>query len=125
MSVDRPSSNVNANHATLTESMIHAGLSRFPQSMIAQVNARQWPVIQGILFPLNPFKVEMNSAVPVTEVWFVGTGGVLLGRIVNLLPPGQAVPQVTQDDSLDFIDEETDPQRIQRQRERRVKDALL
>jgi len=118
--------NINTNGAALTQSMIHAGLTRFPQSITAQVNARQWPVIKDIRFPIHPFSVEMNAQVPATEVWFVGTGGVLLGRIVNLQPPG-AVPvaQITQDDSLDFIDEEADPRKVQRQRERRVKDSLL
>lgn len=105
--------------------MIHAGLKKFPQTITAQVSAIWWPAIKDMHFPLNPYNAEIDSRVPATEVWFVGTGGVLLGRIVNLAIGGAVGPHVTQDDTVDFMDDETDQAKLLRQRDRRVKDALL
>lgn len=117
--------NINANKATLSQGMIHAGLKKFPQTITAQVSVTAWPAIKDIQFSLNPYHAGINPAVPPTEVWFVGTGGVLLGRIVNLAHPPGGGPLITQDDSLDFVDDEADQPKVFRQRDRRVKDALL
>jgi hypothetical protein len=116
--------NINANGAVLSQAMIRAGFNRFPQSFVARVNARLYPqlVPYTILQP-QIFQVLNDPAVPAHEVWFTGADGAVLGRIVNL---SVGTPtSVTQDDSLDFDDNENDQAKVKRQRDRRIKDALL
>ena len=116
--------NINANGSILTQAMIRAGFNRFPQSFVARVNARLFPQLTPVTV-LQPkiFQVVSDATVPQHEVWFVGASGALVGRIVNLAV-GQPT-QVTQDDTLDFEDNENQPQKVRRQRQRRVSDSLL
>jgi hypothetical protein len=77
--------NINANGSVLSPDMIRGAFHRFPQSEMAWVNPAQWPEVAPILFMEGvPFRAGQNPVVPFGEVWFVGTTGDVLGRIVNL-----------------------------------------
>jgi hypothetical protein len=118
--------NINANGALLTEDMIRAGFFRFPQSVTAKVNPGLWMQIISIqLAPNYPFAAERDPQVPAGEVWFIGADGAQLGRIINLTGIPVVNPLQTQDDSVDFVDDEHNPQKIKKQKDRRIKDALL
>jgi hypothetical protein len=120
--------NINANGAPLTQDMVRKGFVRFPQTDIAWVNYRLWPQIAPLQIAHDyPFKAMLSTVVPNKEVWFVDKNGTLLGRLVNVLntavPP--PTPLETQDDSLDFVDDESDQGKVKRQKDRRIKDRLL
>lgn len=120
--------NINANGAILSQDMIRAGFHRFPQTELAQVGPALWPQVKAMqIAPDYPFAVRETPGLPFGEVWFVDGNGVQLGRIVNVhvgVGP-TAAGLVTQDDTLNFVDDEADQAKVQRQRDRRVKDALL
>jgi hypothetical protein len=121
--------NINANGAVLSQDMIRAGFFRFPQSEIAEVGAPLWPQIAPLQIAANyPFKAAQKPGVPFGEVWFVDKNGQLLGRIVNVgihVGPTAVGGVVTQDDSLNFEDNEDQQGKVRRQVDRRIKDALL
>jgi hypothetical protein len=58
-------------------------------------------------------------------VWFVGADGAQLGRIVNVAASASPAPMVSQDDSLDHVDEEEKPEKTKKQKDRRIKDSLI
>jgi len=117
--------NLNANGAILSQEIVRMGFHRFPQSEIAQVGSELWPQIAPLLMAQGyPFQAVENPDIPPGEVWFEDRAKTLLGRIINLKV--DAAPLViTQNDAMNFIDEETKPDKVKKQRERRVKDKLL
>lgn len=120
--------NINANGAYLTQDMIRAGFHRFPQTVLAKVGPALWPQVKALqIAPDYPFKAALAAGIPFGEVWFVDVAGTQLGRIVNVhISVGPtAVGMVTQDDALDFVDDESNETKVKRQRDRRIKDALL
>jgi hypothetical protein len=119
--------NINANGAILSQEMVRMGFHRFPQSEIAMVAPDVWPQVAPILFATGyPFRAEQSALVPSGEVWFVDVGRMQLGRIVNVAVAPPAVhAHVTQDDSLDSVDVESNDPKVQKQKKRRVKDKLL
>jgi len=118
--------NINANGAPLTEDMVRAGFFRFPQSQVAWVAANVWPQIAAIqIAPGYPFRAEEHTELPPGEVWFVGADGAQLGRIVNVAASAAPAPMVSQDDSLDHVDEEEKPEKTKKQKDRRIKDSLI
>jgi hypothetical protein len=77
--------NINANGAGLTQGMVRMGFQKFPQSETVWVNPKQWPLIAPIEIAEGyPFKAVESEAVPSGQVWYVGSNGEILGRIVNL-----------------------------------------
>ena len=118
--------NINANGAMLTEDMVRAGFFRFPQSVFAAVASDVYPQVAAIQIGYGyPFRVEESTLVPAGEVWFEGTDGRLLGRIVNVAASASPAPMVSQDDSLDHVDEEEKPEKTKKQKDRRIKDSLI
>jgi len=74
----------------------------------------------------GPLVVYVDANVPVTEVWYQDSTNNLLGRIVNLgAPIAPPVAHVTQNDALDFKDDEGNQPKVKKQKDRREKDALL
>ena len=117
--------NINANGALLTQDMVRMGFHRFPQSEIAQVGSELWPQIAPLWMAQGyPFQAVENPDVPPGEVWFEDRAKTLFGRIVNLKVDAAPVA-VTQNDAMNFIDEESKAEKVKKQRERRVKDKLL
>jgi hypothetical protein len=119
--------NINAGSAMLSQEIVRMGFHRFPQSEIALVNPALWPQIAPLLFAAGyPFRAMQSAHVPPGEVWFVDISQNLLGRIVGVaIAPGGVKARVTQDDSLDFIDNEADQAKVGKQEKRRKKDSLL
>lgn len=79
--------NINAGGMVLSQSILRVGFQKFPQTDRAWVNPAQWPQIPPLQVAVDyPFKASPNAAVPMGQVWFVGTSGELLGRIVNIAP---------------------------------------
>jgi len=117
---------INANAAILSQEIVRKGFHRFPQSGIALVNPALWPQIAPLLFGAGyPFRAMQSTHVPPGEVWFVDISQNLLGRIVGLAISSGTKAHVTQDDSLDFIDNEADQAKVGKQEKRRKKDSLL
>ena len=120
--------NINANGAALSQNMIRAGFFRFPQTVAAWIGPALWTQVSTIqILKDYPFVALEKPGMPFGEVWFVDANGTQLGRIVNVhVAVGPtAVTVITSDDGINFVDDESDPQKVQRQRERRSKDALL
>jgi hypothetical protein len=117
--------NINANGAVLSQDMVRKGFHRFPQSEIALVAPDVWPQVAPLLIAVGyPFSAREDPMVPSGEVWLVNIAGLQLGRIVNVAvaPP---VAHVTQNDALDFVDDEGNQPKVKKQKDRREKDALL
>jgi hypothetical protein len=77
--------NINANGAALNQSMIRVGFRQFPQTDNVQLNPAQWAQIAPIQIAQGyPFKAFESAMVPAGEIWFIGSTGELLGRIVNI-----------------------------------------
>jgi hypothetical protein len=77
--------NINANGSLLTTAIVRTGFRLFPQTTVAAVNPAQWPQIAPIqIVEGYPFKAFESEAVPSGQVWFIGTAGELLGRIINV-----------------------------------------
>lgn len=77
--------NINANGQVLSQAIIRMGFQKFPQTTVAAVNPAQWAQIAPIQIVAGyPFNAYKSDAVPVGQVWFIGTAGELLGRIVNV-----------------------------------------
>jgi hypothetical protein len=79
------SENINANGSVLSPDLVRWGFFRFPQSEVAWLNPAEWEQIAPMLFGHDyPFTAQRSEAVPAGEVWFIGSTGELLGRIVNV-----------------------------------------
>lgn len=116
---------INANGAILSQAMVRAGFHRFPQSVIAELNPELWAQVAPLEIASDyPFKARKSTVVPPGEVWFVDGNKNLLGRIINLVRTDTKSVR-THDDDVDFIAEEENPAKTERQRERRLKDKLL
>jgi hypothetical protein len=80
--------NINANGMVLSSAIVRQGFLAFPQTIVAAVNPAQWPQIAPLqIVEGYPFKALKSDAVPSGQVWFIGTAGELLGRIVNVGNP--------------------------------------
>ena len=127
-----PAENINANGAFLTHDMLRKGFFRFPQTEFAEVGPALWPQIAAIeIADGYPFKVLKMPGIHFGEVLFVNKFGTVLGRIVNVGiivgPTAVSGDTVTQNDALDFDDDEYKGQKPKTvdQQHRRLKDGLL
>lgn len=77
--------NINANGSQLTETMVRLGFMKFPQTVRALVSPAIWPQIARLWSAQDyPFRAEEGQLVPRGEMWFLGSTGEILGRIVNI-----------------------------------------
>lgn len=77
--------NINVNGSMITASILRIGFRQFPQSIEAWVPPALWPQIAPIQIAEGyPFRVFEMGSIPTDEIWFVGTRGEVLGRVVNI-----------------------------------------
>jgi len=118
--------NINENGAVLSADMTRKGFHRFPQSDRIRISKTLYDQIARVPWLSGPLVVYVDANVPVTEVWYQDSTNNLLGRIVNLgAPIAPPVAHVTQNDALDFKDDEGNQPKVKKQKDRREKDALL